>query len=157
MTTAHNPHASLLLWHGGMPGLRPGDVLTGGHERRTHPGCPFCEARSNGRTLVVDGHPVDGPSARPDRLYLTSDRAYARFYASLWGRGDLYRVEPIGDLEVSVEDHAFPSWIAESATVLSAPERAVLMTMTQRRALLRRWKVGDERAAVERLGVGAAP
>jgi len=141
------------LWHGGMPGLRPGDILMGGHERRTHPGCPWCEARSTGRTLVVDGHPIDGPSARPDRLYLTADRDYARFYASLWGRGDLYRVTPIGDLEVSDEDHAFPSWTAPSGQVVAVYARAVLLTMTQRRALLRRWKAGDERAAAERLAV----
>lgn len=99
--------ADLRLWHGGVPGLRSGDLLTGGQERRTHDGCPMCAARTNGTATI------DAKSARPDRVYLTTVREYARFYASLYGRGDLYRVEALdsGDLEPSTEDH-FPTWTA---------------------------------------------
>jgi hypothetical protein len=35
----------LRLFHGGVPGLRPGDLVEPGHDRRVHAGCPFCEAR----------------------------------------------------------------------------------------------------------------
>ena len=37
-------------------------------------------------------------------MYATTDRLYAKHYASLWGRGDLYRVEPVGELLESTED-----------------------------------------------------
>lgn len=80
-------------------------------------------------------------------MYLTTDREYARFYASLYGRGDLYRVEPVGDVTVSVEDH-FPTWTAAAARVTAVYARAVLLTWTQRRALQRTWKAADEAAAV---------
>ena len=110
--TLNHSHEDLRsrLWHGGVPGLRRGDVLTGGQSRRVHEGCPFCEAREAGGAVTIDGVGIDGPSFRPDRAYVTADREYARFHASLWGRGDLYRVEPIDpdDLEPSTEDH-FPS------------------------------------------------
>ena len=133
------------LWHGGVPGLRVGDVLTGGQTRRTHEGCPLCEARSAGHAVAIQGQPVDGPSFNPDRVYVTEDRDYARFYASLWGRGDLYRVEPVDpeDLKPSEEDH-FPSWTTAAARVVAVYDRAVLLTWSQRRALWRAWTAADE-------------
>jgi hypothetical protein len=134
----------LRLWHGGVPGLRAGDVLTGGNSRRLIEGCAICEARSAGQTANVAGNPIDPPSARPDRLYVTTDRDYARHYASLYGRGDLYRVEPVdvGDLEPSAEDH-FPTWTTAAARVLAVYDRAVRLTPGQRRALWRAWTVAD--------------
>lgn len=138
------------LWHGGVPGLSVGDVLAGGNTRRTHDGCPFCEARSQGAAVAGPGGvAIDGPSARPDRLYVTEDREYARFYASLYGRGDLYRVDPVGDLLPSPEDH-FPTFTVESARVASIYSRAVLLTRSQRRALNIRWQQADLEAAAGR-------
>lgn len=136
------------LFHGGIPDLRPGDLITP-HPPRVVDGCPICVARANGQTAVVDGMPVDPATARPDRVYVTSDREYGRFYASRWYRGDLYVVEPVGELEPSSEDR-FPSWTCEAARVRTVYQRCVLLTPKQRRALLKRWTAADlaaERAA----------
>jgi len=130
-------------WHGGAPGLRAGDMIVPGHERRAVEGCPWCEARARG-----DHRLGDGPVGRPDQVYVTGVREYARYYASLWGRGDLYRVEPEGDLEVSHED-TVPTWTAPAARVVAVVERAVLLTMGQRRRLYRIWTAADA-VALER-------
>lgn len=135
-------------WHGGAPGLRPGDLIQPGHERRQHDGCRFCEARANGQAVVApDGSLIDAPTERPDRVYITGDRDYARFYASLYGRGDLYRVEPVGVCEPSTEDH-FDTWCAEAARVVAVVDRAVLLTPGQRRSLDRKWAAADRAARV---------
>ena len=137
------------LWHGGLPGLRVGDVLTGGNVRPVHAGCAFCAARAAGAAIVApDGSAIDAPSAEPDRIYVTTSREYARFYASMYGRGDLYRVDPVdpSDLRVSPEDH-FPSWTTQAARVVAVYDRAVQLTWTQRRSLLRAWELADEVAA----------
>lgn len=136
-------------WHGGVPDLKPGDLITPGHVRNTHPGCRYCEARSDGAAVVApDGSLIDAPTGRPDRIYITADRDYARFYASLWGRGDLYRVEPVGPCERSTEDH-FETWCVESARVVAAVDRAVLLTPGQRRSLLRKWTEADRLALAD--------
>lgn len=129
-------------FHGGVPGLRPGDILRGGHGRKMHDGCPFCEARAAGGSL--DG--IDPASAR-EAVYITTDKGYAKHYASLYGRGDLYAVEPIGPLTPSEEDH-FPSWTTEEARIVAVHERGVLLTMREREALGRRWEIADIEAAV---------
>lgn len=134
------------LFHGGVPGLRPGDLLVGGSSRRSHDGCPFCEARARGEGVIIDGHVVDGPSSYPDRVYVTTDRCYGRFYASLYGYGDLYRVEPVGEMVPSAEDH-FPTWTVAQARVRSVVERAVLLSRSQRRQMLKRWTAADLTAA----------
>ena len=125
------------LYHGGVPGLKVGDVITPGHDRRVHDGCPFCEARARGESPVID------PLARPDRVYATANRLYAKHYASLWGRGDLYRVAPVGELEFSAED-TVESYCAEGLTVAAVLDRAVLLTWSERRRLYREWGVADK-------------
>ena len=132
------------LWHGGIPGLRPGDLIEPGHARRVHDGCPWCEARAEG--LAGPGG-IDGPSREPGGVYLTTSREYARHYASLWGRGDLYRVEPVGDLTRSTED-TIESYTAPAARVIAVYARAVLLTWTQRRAIVREWAAADHAAGV---------
>lgn len=39
---------SVRYWHGGMPGLRVGDLIEPGHERATRDDCPICDARRVG-------------------------------------------------------------------------------------------------------------
>lgn len=129
------------LWHGGVPFLRPGGLLEGGHTRHLHPDCPICQARAAG-----DSPELDPLSGRPDLLYVTTSRAYARHYASLWGRGDLYRVEPIDEPVRSSED-TIETWTCRQARVVACVERAVQLTMTQRRALWREWGAADQAAA----------
>lgn len=126
------------LYHGGTPGLRPGDLVEPGHHRPVHDGCPWCAANAAGQH--APGSPLTG---RLDRVYLTPHRLYAAHYASLYGRGDLYRVEPVGDIERSTED-SIETWTAPAARVLAAVDRAVLLTWTQRRRLAREWTVADQ-------------
>jgi len=133
-------------FHGGVPGLRPGDLITP-HPPRVVDGCPVCEARAAGVQPTVPGLGVVDPvTERPDRVYVTTDRDYGRFYASRWYRGDLYVVEPVGELEPSTEDR-FPTWTCEAARVRSVYDRCVLLTPGQRRSLLRRWTAADIAAA----------
>jgi hypothetical protein len=125
-------------YHGGRPGLRVGDVITaelGG--RPIHDGCPYCEDRDReahgGEKGLIDHLP-----AQKDRVYATPVRLYAKYYASLWGRGDLYRVSPVGEPVRSDED-TFPAFHAEGWRIESVYERAVLLTWTERRRLYREW------------------
>jgi hypothetical protein len=134
------------LFHGGVPGLRPGDLITP-HPPRVVDGCHICQQRAAGIEPVVPGLGVVDPVTRhPDRVYVTSDRDYGRFYASRWYRGDLYVVEAVGDVEPSDEDR-FPTWMCQAARVRSVYDRCVLLTMAQRRSLLRRWTAADIAAA----------
>ncbi|MCZ1001132.1 hypothetical protein O1M63_28760 [Streptomyces mirabilis] len=128
-------------FHGGVPGLNPGDLIAPSPPHVVD-GCKVCEARAQGLTAMVGGKAVDPPTGRPDRVYITSDRDYARFYASRYWYGDLYTVEPVGELEASTED-PFPTWCVPAARVVSVYTRAVQLTRSQRRSLLRRWTEAD--------------
>lgn len=128
----------LRLWHGGVPDLRDGDLIAPGNARKAHPGCSWCEARERGE---VDPS-RDLLALHADRVYLTPVREYGRYYASLYGRGDLYRVEPVGDLQPSTEDNV-ETWHAPAARVLAVVDRAVLLTASQRRRLHRLWAQAD--------------
>lgn len=131
------------LWHGGVPGLHVGDLITPGHTRKSHDGCPWCAAR-DAQTAGGPRPDIDPLALHQDRVYVTTDREYARHYASLYGRGDLYRVEPVGDLTKSTED-TIPTWVVPAARVTAVYDRAVLLTWGQRRAMFRRWTAADER------------
>ena len=87
---------------------------------------------------------VDPLAARQDLVYMTPQRWYARYHASLWGRGDLYRVEAVGSATRSTED-TVPSVCAAAALVIAVIDRAVLLTDKERRTNQRLWKFWDER------------
>lgn len=133
----------MILFHGGIPDLRAGNVIEPGHGRKAHAGCPWCAARAAGRAHLG----MDGPSLHGDRVYATTNRLYAKHYASLWGRGDLYRVEPVGQLELSIEDH-IESFTAPAFRVAAVLDRVVLLTDSERRRLLREWTAADAAAGV---------
>jgi hypothetical protein len=126
------------LYHGGVPGLSIGDAIEPGFERRSHPGCPWCEARARGESY----NGIDGPSAHTDMVYASFDRLYAKHYASLWGRGDLYRVEAVGPVLPSLEDSML-SVCTPALRVAAILDRAVLLTPTERRRLQREWRDAD--------------
>ncbi len=129
-------------FHGGVPGLKPGDLITP-HPPHVVKGCKVCEARAQGLTATTgDGKAIDPPTGRPDRVYITSDREYARWYASRYWYGDLYTVEPVGEIQPSTED-PWPTWCVPAARVVSVYTRAVQLTPHQRRTLLRRWTAAD--------------
>ena len=137
----------LRLFHGGVPGLRTGDLIEPGHTRKVHDGCTWCAARAE-LPPTADGLPL-----HEDRVYLTPERSYARYYASLYGRGDLYQVEAIGHLQRSTED-TVETWTAPAARVLVAVDRAVLLTMGERRRLYRAWGSADALALAAAREVG---
>lgn len=129
-------------FHGGIPGLKPGDLITP-HPANVVDGCTICAAKAAGQQPVVEGLGIVDPlTERTDRVYVTDDREYARFYASKYPRGDLYVVEPVGEVEPSTEDH-FPSWSVPAARVRTVYDRYVRLTDKQRRSLLRRWTAAD--------------
>lgn len=154
------------LYHGGLAGLRPGDLLRPAPPHVVD-GCPVCVARAEGRVCTVgefrewvktfhnpqakallrqmeganDWEPVDPPSQR-EAVYATTDLGYARWYASR-SQGDLYLVEPVGEAERSTEDH-FPTWSCPEARVVAVVERGVRLDRRERRELLRRWKRADK-------------
>ncbi|WNI20331.1 hypothetical protein [Actinacidiphila sp. ITFR-21] len=143
------------LFHGGRPGLNPGALLVPSPPHVVD-GCRICEARAAGESYTVPGLGViDPPTGRPDRVYVTSDREYARWYASRYWLGDLYVVQPVGDVEETDED-PFPTWCAPYAVVRSVYSRAVRLTMPERRRLYRRWGVADAVAAQRRRDETAA-
>lgn len=125
------------LFHGGVPGLRVGDVLDGEHQRRAHDGCTFCQARADG-TATLD------PLAAHPHVYATTERDYAKYHASLYGYGDVYRVEAIDGCELilSTED-SWPTWHAEKVVVAGIVARAVLLTWPERRRIHRVWGQWD--------------
>lgn len=132
------------LWHGGAPGLKVGDVLVPG-ERHHVDGCQVCQAKARGESPILD--PLN---RHEDRLYVTSDREYARFYASKYPRGDLYTVEPVSldwselvMVDVGLED-PFPTWAVPAARVVSVYATYVQLTDRQRVALVNRWKRVDD-------------
>lgn len=137
--------SDLRLWHGGVPGLRVGDLIEPGHDRAHRDGCAWCESRAV-EAAGGERSGIDPLSIHRDRVYLTTDREYARHYASLFGRGDLYRVDPVGELVRSTED-TIPTWHAPAAIVTAVYDRAVLLTWPQRRRLLRTWTQADRNAS----------
>jgi hypothetical protein len=134
------------FFHGGAPGLRPGELIVP-HPPNIVDGCAICAAKARGEQPYVPGlGTVDPLTGRPDRVYLTSDRDYARYYASKYPRGDLYVVEAVGEVEASTEDR-FPTWCAPAARVRAVYDRYVQMTPAQRRSLWRRWTAADVEVA----------
>lgn len=119
-------------WHGGKPGLRPGDLIepTTGDEHLLD-GCPVCEARRAGQQLADD--PND-----PTKVYVTTDREYARIYAAGYPDGGLYVVEPIGPMERTTDDEE-PSWAVSSARVLRVYDPLVRLDAKQVRRIVRRY------------------
>lgn len=161
-----------VYYHGGIPDLEIGDLLV---PSRAHmeDGCLICMARAEGRTVTVaeyrewvraqpvsaakrnrvlkmlkgaDGsEPIDPPSALI-AVYITTNREYATQYAAR-SRGDLYEVEPNGEMTASDED-PFASWTVQSATVTRIVRRKVRLTKYERRAIFKSWKRADRRYAI---------
>lgn len=125
------------LYHGGVPNLMTGEVLTADHARRHHEGCPICEARSKGQNPAID------PLSAQHGVYVSESREYARYYASLYGSGDLYLIKPIGDLRESAEEKGWRAWVCERAKVLKVIEHRVTLTMPERRRLYLKWALKD--------------
>jgi len=100
------------LYHGGVPGLVPGQIL----QPPARTGTPSCSD-------------YDSKHSRSDRVYVTTDPEEAAVYAALapWGgRGDVYEVEPGGELEPEAPGEAGAgSYAAPTATVVAVVRRAI--------------------------------
>ncbi len=128
-------------YHGGIPGLKAGDLLTPpppGDTRHLHEGCATCEARAAGRQLDTDDND-------PALVYITTNPTYARLYARGYPHGALYVVEPIGDLVDRWRDgkgeDPVPSWGVPSARVLSVMDRLVWFSDREQQRMARRFRV----------------
>lgn len=122
-------------FHGGPPGLKPGDMITPrepGDTSHLVDDCPVCEARKSGQPLESDDN-------NPELVYVTTERDYARLYAAGYPRGGLYRVEPIGELVDRAEHDPVPSWGCQSARVVAVIDPLVILPPKRIRSLLRRW------------------
>ncbi len=158
----------MILYHGGIGGLHPGDLLVPSSPH-VFDGCPICRARAAGRIYTVgqyrrdfgpliarlgdeaeliretlegvpDEAPLDPPSAEA-AVYCTTVELYARWYASR-SCGDLYRVKPLGRMSESREDH-FETYVALRARVLQVVARDVLLTPDERREIYAMWTKAD--------------
>lgn len=119
-------------FHGGAPGLRPGDLIEPqplGEGKHLVDGCPTCEARKAGQQLEAD-------DLDPSLIYVTTDREYARLYAAGYPRGALYVVDPIGELTPSPDP--LPSWGCSGARVKAVYDAYVVLTWAELQRLERR-------------------
>lgn len=123
-------------FHGGKPGLKPGDMLTE-HEPNYVDGCAICETKRRGGNPVIDSNPIH------KGVYFTTDREYARFYASKYPRGDLYSVQPAGPILMAGDEDPFETAVCEVVMVRGLVQRDVRLDNGQRRRLLRRWADSD--------------
>lgn len=112
------------LFHGGMPGLKVGDLVVPQESPGWHrDDCSWCRSGAD-------------DSRHPETIYVTTEREYARYYASRFGKGWLYVVEPVGDVERSTEDGP-ETYRCASALVRSIYERCVVVTRNQRRRVFK--------------------
>lgn len=121
------------LYHGGPPGLRVGDTITPDPNRTEHliDGCPTCEARKAGK-------PLDDDDNDPTRVYVTTDREYARIYAAGYPDGGLYRVE-VDETDMVPSNDPVPSWGVLSARVVGVYDALVRLTPRELRRAMRRY------------------
>ena len=75
-----------VLYHGGVPDLKPGDIIEPGHSRDNYDDCPICRARREKGASAIEG------TGHPEQVYCSRYRDYAAFYASMYGKGDVYQV-----------------------------------------------------------------
>jgi hypothetical protein len=76
---------------------------------------------------------------------MTPVRLYAKQYASKVIFGWLYIVEPVGEMERSDHD-TVETYHSPACRVLRVSERAVQLTMSERRHLYAMWKAADQLA-----------
>lgn len=120
-------------FHGGAPGLRVGDRIEPqplGEGRHLLDGCPTCEARKAGQQLATD-------DLDPSKVYVTTDREYARFFAAGYPRGALYVVEPVGEMTPSLDP--VPSWGCSAARITGVYDACVRFKPADLRRFRRRF------------------
>jgi hypothetical protein len=79
----------MAYFHGGYPGLKPGDLIQP----------PDTTGTGHRLSAIAAEHNGPAHSTRTDVVYVTTGRDVARAFAAFYPDGALYRVEPLGDLE----------------------------------------------------------
>ena len=104
------------LFHGGVPGLKPGSLLLPPATTGT------------ARTLADYSEELGAAHVRRDRVYLTTGRDVAKVYAAFYPDGALYEVQPDGELAPD-EDCLVPgvSFECPAARVLRVIDPVVLL------------------------------
>ncbi|MDX3575932.1 hypothetical protein [Streptomyces sp. FL07-04A] len=105
-------------FHGGYPGLKPGDLILPPDQTGT-------EHRLSATSAEL-GAPAH--ATRTDVVYLTTGRDIAKVYAAFYPDGALYEVQPDGDLHPD-PDCTVPgvSYQAPAARILRVTDPAVLL------------------------------
>lgn len=113
-------------WHGGVPGLRPGDTIR-----------PAARLRATPLIYAVShAHPSgEAYSADPDLAYVTTDKTLAKAFAAkalhaAGVGGDLYNVRPRGPLEPDpdYDHHPGTSFTCTAAKIVAVVERGLTLT-----------------------------
>jgi len=107
----------MAYFHGGVPGLKPGDFILPPDQTGTE----------HRLSAIAAEH--DGPaySTRTDVVYVATNRNVARAFAAFYPDGALYRVQPVGPLEPD-PDSGIPdlSWQCTAAEILAVVDPVVL-------------------------------
>ena len=119
-----------VLYHGGVPDLKPGDIIEPGHSRDNYDDCPICRARREKGASAIEG------TGHPEQVYCTTMRDYAAEYAAIYGKGDVYQVRPIGDLIESDEDFE-GCYRCDRLQIVRTVEKHVVLTPKRRRKIIR--------------------
>ena len=133
-------------WHGGVPGLKVGDRIRPAASLRV---LPVHYALDRG---------TDYPSD-PTRVYVTTDRQAARYYAASYIdgveplAGDVYNVRPRGELRIDEDLPTGKHFSCASAVVVAVVERGVRMTDAALRAGSRGSTWSDGRAMYDAAGL----
>lgn len=104
-------------WHGGVPGLRPGDAIL-----------PPSESATTRRLVNSAPHSIPADIARDDVVYLATNREVAKGYAAYYPDGALYEVQPDAEIEPDPDCRVDGlSWRCARATVLRVVDPVVLL------------------------------
>ena len=125
----------MITFHGGVPGLHPGDLITpqpADHGTHLLDGCPVCAARAA-------GDPLPGDPNDATQIYVTGDRDYAKIFANGYPRGALYRVQTLGETTPTLDDPEGTSWSCSGARVISVLDPLVRLTPADLRRIMRRF------------------
>ena len=139
-----------VLYHGGAPDLQPGDSIEPGHSRDNYDDCPICRARREKGADAIEG------TGHPEQVYCTRYRDYAALYASMYGKGDVYQVRPVGELEASDEDFD-GCYRCDRLVIVRAVERHVTLTPKRRRKVIRLMQRLDDGPCINPLPRNATP
>lgn len=119
-----------VLYHSGVPDLKPGDTIEPGHSRDNHDDCPICRARheKDASTIETAGH--------PEQVHRTRYRDHAAFHTSTHGKDDVYQARPVGRVEDSEEDFN-GSYRYDRLMAVRAIERHITLTPKHHRKIIR--------------------